>query len=233
MLWILKRLVWIFTRPERQREVEACTIYYTILCKKVKWYFKQSHSLGKFRHAPRTNGASEWFWHLLMFISLYVCKSENLTVSYLYQILELNRQVFLSKRVSPTQQLQQRKGKKVWLCGLLSVFVFCLCQSFHSASQHQWLRWLSLQVCGGVAGVHQDEPVQWKLQHSRDRQHGTGAADEKRVSNAKFPSFQTFSTLYKGSVAVNNQMRSRIQSKVHFCRIDFCFAWCVISWCSR
>lgn len=123
MLWILKRLVWIFTRPERQREVEACTIYYTILCKKVKWYFKQSHSLGKFRHAPRTNGTSEWFWHLLMFISLYVCKSENLTVSYLYQILELNRQVFLSKRVSPTQQLQQRKGKK----GLTVWFAQCIC----------------------------------------------------------------------------------------------------------
>lgn len=139
---------------------------------------------------------------------------------------------FSSRSVSlPPNIYNKAKAKKVSLCGLLNVFVFCLCQSFHSASQHQWLRWFSIQVCGGVARVHQDEPVQWKLQHSRDRQHGTGAADEKRVSNAKLPSFQTFSTLYKGSVAVNNEMRSRIQSKVHFCRIDFCFAWCVISWC--
>ncbi len=177
-----------------------------------------------------TSGAAEWF---VIFRCLSHCRcarGRNMTVSFLYQILELNRQVFFLQRVSfPPNNYNKGKARKVSLCGLLNVFVFCLCQSFHSASQHQWLRWLSLQVCGRVAGVHQDEPVQWKLQHSRNRQHGAGAAYEERVSNTNLPSFRTFSTLYKGSGAVSNQMRSRQLSKVHFCRTDFFFTWCVIS----
>ncbi len=177
-----------------------------------------------------TSGAAEWFGIFRCLSHCRCARGRNLTVSYLYQILKLNRQVFFLQRVSfPPNNYNKGKAKKVSLCGLLNVFVFCLCQSFHSASQHQWLRWLSLQVCGRVAGVHQDEPVQWKLQHSRNRQHGAGAAYEERVSNTNFPSFLTFSTLYKGSGAVSNQMRSRQLSKVHFCRTDFFFTWCVIS----
>lgn len=184
------------------------------------------HSLVKLRHAPRTSSAAEWFGIFWCLSHRMHARGKNPTVTYLYQILEPNRQDFRSQYVS----FPPNNCKKVSLCGLLNVFMFCVCQSFHSASQHQWLRWLSLQVCGRVARVYQDEPVQWKLQHSWNRRHGAGAADEERVSNAKFPSFWTFSTLYKGRMAVSNQMRSCQLSKVHFCRNDFCFTWCVISW---
>jgi len=61
-----------------------------------------------------------------MFYTLY--KREYLTASYLYQILKLNGQVFLSKCVSSTQQLQQGKGKK----GLTVWVAECICVLFLS-----------------------------------------------------------------------------------------------------
>lgn len=58
-------------------------------------------------------------------------------------------------------------------------------QRLHTPPQHQRLRRFPLQVGVGVAGLHQDEPVQRELQPRRGRHYGPGPADEERVRQAK------------------------------------------------
>lgn len=159
-------------------------------------YFKHS-VLGKVKTCTVYESDA---WNGLTFSDVYhtVCVRQKKLFHIFIRLKKTEQTGFppepsLSHPTITTRESQNKVSPR----GLLNIFAFCPCQSFHPASQHQWLRRLSLQVCGRVAGVHQDEPVQRKLQHSGSRQHGAGATDEERVSSADLLSVRLFSTQCK------------------------------------